>query len=141
MDNFLLIGERLKEERLRLRFNQDDFSQEVGITRKTLFGYETGVRAPDAGSLQIWAKMGLDVTYVVTGERKQPPSVVLSPEEQVMIDAYRKLPEENKKQLMVLALTGVDIKPKKKDKATTKVAIKGDNNTGNIATGNINVRK
>ncbi len=138
MDNFLPIGERLKEERLRLRFNQDDFSQEAGITRKTLFGYETGMRAPDAGSLAVWAKMGLDVAYVVTGNNKKQSAPVLTAEEQVVIDAYRKLPAEQQKQLMILALTGVDIKQdkekKKNKKEHTRVDIKGDNisNSGNV---------
>lgn len=136
MDIFLPIGKRLKEERLRLHLNQDDFSQEAGITRKTLFGYETGARAPDAGSLSVWAKMGLDVAYVVTGERKQPLSAVLTSEEQVMLNAYRDLSPKEQKQLMVLALTGVDKKNDRKRKAKgDSYSIEGDNNIGNIVGG------
>lgn len=79
MDNFLPIGERLREERIRLGFSQDDFSKQVGITRKTLFGYETGIRSPDAGSLATWAKIGVDALYVITGVRSQAVSAPYSP--------------------------------------------------------------
>ncbi len=69
MGLFLPIGERLAEERKRLGYNQTDFAALVGITRKTLFGYESGERAPDAVALATWASNGLDVMYVVTGNR------------------------------------------------------------------------
>ncbi|MFV9492182.1 hypothetical protein ACNUI5_09170 [Pseudomonas aeruginosa] len=41
---------------------------------KTLFGYESGERAPDALALAAWAKSGLDVLYVVTGQRQGVPA-------------------------------------------------------------------
>lgn len=69
MGSFLPIGERLAEERSRLGMNQTDFAALASVTRKTLFGYETGVRAPDAGALASWCEAGLDVSYVVTGHR------------------------------------------------------------------------
>ena len=36
------IGERLKEERKRLNLSQTELCELTGITRKTLFSYETG---------------------------------------------------------------------------------------------------
>ncbi|MDS9954812.1 helix-turn-helix domain-containing protein [Pseudomonas aeruginosa] len=42
MGKNLPIGERLSDERKRLGYNQSDFSALAGITRKTLFGYESG---------------------------------------------------------------------------------------------------
>lgn len=65
------IGRRLKEERERLKYNQSDFAAIAGASRKTLFNYESGERTPDALYLSAWAKVGLDVMYVVTGERTQ----------------------------------------------------------------------
>ncbi|HHM4316977.1 TPA: helix-turn-helix domain-containing protein, partial [Pseudomonas aeruginosa] len=74
MGKNLPIGERLSDERKRLGYNQSDFSALAGITRKTLFGYESGERAPDALALAAWAKSGLDVLYVVTGQRQGVPA-------------------------------------------------------------------
>ncbi|HLD67833.1 MAG TPA: helix-turn-helix transcriptional regulator [Pseudomonas sp.] len=73
MSNFLPIGERLREERERLGKSQAEFAEVAGVTRKTLFGYESGVRTPDAGALASWGLVGIDVLYVVTGQRLAPP--------------------------------------------------------------------
>lgn len=63
------MGDRIKEERERLGFNQSDFAALGAATRKTLFNWETGVAAPNAVVLAAWAAHGLDVLYVVTGQR------------------------------------------------------------------------
>lgn len=42
------IGERLKEERKRLGLSQARLCELMGISRKTLFSYETGKRSPTA---------------------------------------------------------------------------------------------
>ena len=62
-------GERIREERERLGYSQADFAALASATRKTLFNWETGDALPNAGVLAAWAKSGLDVLYVVTGER------------------------------------------------------------------------
>lgn len=136
-----MIGARIKEERERLKLTLSEFAEIAGAGKRTLSDWEKGATYPTALQLSALHTIGVDVTYIVIGQRSQ---AAITPEEQVMLDAYRKLPEENKKHLMVLALTGVDISTnneKKKDKVNTKVSIKGDNNTGNIATGNIKLRK
>ncbi|WP_312481062.1 helix-turn-helix domain-containing protein [Stutzerimonas nitrititolerans] len=75
MDRKLPIGERLKEERERLGENQTDFAALAGVTRKTLFGYETAERMPPADALAAWAESGLDVAYVVLGQRSNAKSI------------------------------------------------------------------
>lgn len=62
-------SERLKEERERLGYSQTEFAGIVGATRKTLFNWESGSGGPNAEALSAWAKVGLDVLYVVTGSR------------------------------------------------------------------------
>lgn len=102
MGKNLPIGERLSDERKRLGYNQSDFSALAGITRKTLFGYESGERAPDALALAAWAKSGLDVLYVVTGQRQGVPAPApaqeqeapLAPDERILLDNYRHSPPE-----------------------------------------------
>lgn len=66
------IGERIKSERLRLGLNPEDFAEQVGVHRSTLFNYEGGSRVPDAMALQRMHDLaGVDVLYVVTGRRAQ----------------------------------------------------------------------
>lgn len=66
------IGQRLKEERKALNMNQTEFSSLAGTTKQTLFSWETGKTAPDAVELAAFAASGVDVLYVLTGERKKP---------------------------------------------------------------------
>ncbi|HCF0781092.1 TPA: helix-turn-helix domain-containing protein [Pseudomonas aeruginosa] len=102
MGKNLPFGERLSDERKRLGYNQSDFSALAGITRKTLFGYESGERAPDALALAAWAKSGLDVLYVVTGQRQGVPAPApaqeqeapLAPDERILLDNYRHSPPD-----------------------------------------------
>ena len=63
------IGDRLKAERKRLKMNQTQFGLlgEIGITAQV--NYENDTRSPDAGYLAAIAKHGVDIGYVLTGER------------------------------------------------------------------------
>ncbi len=84
------IGERLREERHRLELSQPAFAEVGGVTKKTQMLYESGARAPDATYLAALAAAGVDVLYVLTGQRG---GVVLTPREQAMLGKYRGLPE------------------------------------------------
>lgn len=64
------IGERLREERTRLGMNQGDMAQHGGVQRTAQSNYERGDRVPDAAYLTLVAEAGVDVLYVVTGERR-----------------------------------------------------------------------
>lgn len=61
---------RLKEERERLGFSQIEFAESAGTTRKTLFNWENGTGGPTPEVLATWAALGVDVQYVVTGQRQ-----------------------------------------------------------------------
>lgn len=87
----LNFGERLKEERVRLGFNQGDFAAIGGVAKTSQFNYEKGERSPDAAYLSAVAAAGLDVLYVVTGERKRESSASLSASEANVLACYRKL--------------------------------------------------
>ncbi len=84
------MGERIKEERERLGFNQSEFAELVSSTRKTLFNWESGAAAPNATALATWADHGLDVLYVVTGQRSQPipTAAALRPDQAALLDNY-----------------------------------------------------
>ena len=124
------FGERIKEERERLGFNQGDFAALAEATRKTLFNWESGSASPNAAVLAAWAQHGLDVLYVVTGERlsAQPAT---DPAEQVLLDSYRRCKPDAKAHLIqTAALLSAGIAP-----STSKAAAKAPH--GSVKVGNL----
>ena len=86
------IGERLKEERVRLGYNQGDFAAIAGVAKTSQFNYEKGERSPDAAYLAAVAEKGVDVLYVVTGRRTPEASSSFNGDEIALIEHYRQLP-------------------------------------------------
>ncbi|MBL8471371.1 MAG: helix-turn-helix transcriptional regulator [Rhodocyclaceae bacterium] len=84
------IGERLREERVRLGLTQAQIAARVAMTPKAQVDYEMGRRYPDAAYLSVLAEMGFDVNYVVTGGRA---SRTLSAQESDLLAAYHAAPE------------------------------------------------
>lgn len=119
----LSLGERLKAERERLGYTQTEFAEIVGSSKRSQIGWEQGRSAPDATALATWAAEGLDVGYVLLGERsnasvpthsKRATSHDLPADEQMLLDAYRALTAAKKKQLLSSLLLGeVGKKPAK----------------------------
>lgn len=66
MDN---IGVRLREERERLGLSQTAFGELGGASKASQVRYENGGRSPDGEYLSAVAKHGVDVFYVLTGQR------------------------------------------------------------------------
>lgn len=66
------LGERLREERERLGLSQTLFGDLAQVTKKTQMLYEGGHRSPKAGYLTAIAEQGIDVQYVLTGNRSVP---------------------------------------------------------------------
>lgn len=125
MDRKLPIGERLREERERLGENQTDFAALAGVTRKTLFGYETAERSPPAEALAAWAEHGLDVCYVVTGiSQNRATSPDLPPDEQLLLEAYRGMAAPARKVLLAELLTGGK-KPKARPQSGEGIKVTG----------------
>lgn len=63
------LGDRLREERERLGLSQAAFGELAGVKKNAQFNYEAGNRSPDGQYLSAVAKHGVDVLYVVTGQR------------------------------------------------------------------------
>lgn len=83
------IGERLREERERFGWNQEELGQLGGVNRNTQGKYEKGERSPDTGYLAAVAEKGVDVLYVITGERKPQAPGSLSAGEARLVERYR----------------------------------------------------
>lgn len=63
------LGDRLREERERLGMNQTQFGDLAGVTKKTQMLYEGEQRSPKADYLTSIAQAGVDVQYLLTGNR------------------------------------------------------------------------
>lgn len=66
------LGERLREERERLGISQTQFGDLAQVTKKTQMLYESDQRSPKADYLTAIASQGVDVQYVLTGNRSVP---------------------------------------------------------------------
>lgn len=89
MNQMVSIGDRLREERVRLGLTQPQIGEVGGVTKKTQMLYESGERAPDANYLSAIAAHGADVRYVLTGERDYTPPPPVSADEQLVLQYYR----------------------------------------------------
>jgi transcriptional regulator with XRE-family HTH domain len=85
------FSERLKEERKRLGLNQDSFAVLGGVQKLTQFNYEKGIRKPDSDYLAAIAAAGVDVQYLLTGERSR--NARLPEDEGELLEGYRLLNE------------------------------------------------
>ncbi|MEO1902628.1 MAG: helix-turn-helix transcriptional regulator [Alcanivorax sp.] len=71
MDSALLVGRRLREERNRLKMNQTEFASAAGASKRTMVEWEKGTTSPSAVQLSALSECGVDVAYVITGERRE----------------------------------------------------------------------
>lgn len=99
----MAIGERLREERKRLKMTQAVFAQTGGIGLSALKMYEGNERDPGALFLAALGTAGADVQYVVTGRRSNS---ALAADEQIVLDSYRALDPRAKREALAYLLTG-----------------------------------
>ncbi len=66
------FGSRLKEERNRIGFSQDELAQVGGVKKNAQSNYERDQRSPDADYLSDVQSAGIDIYYVLTGKRMDP---------------------------------------------------------------------
>ncbi|WP_244640672.1 helix-turn-helix domain-containing protein [Pseudomonas fluorescens] len=68
----MTIGARLREERIRLNQSQRELGEIGGVQANAQRHYEDASRFPKANYLAAIAASGVDVLYVLTGERHMP---------------------------------------------------------------------
>ena len=90
------IGDRLKEERERLGFSQTEFAAVAGASKNSQYNYEKGDRSPDAEYLAAVAERGVDILYVVIGQRLPVAEPTLSADEVEMVEHVRALDDDDK---------------------------------------------
>ena len=79
--------ERLREERKRLKLKGTELAAIGGVSAVSQSNYERGSRVPDGNYLAAIAAAGVDVQYVLTGQRSSEP--VLTPGEKELVAAWR----------------------------------------------------
>ena len=91
------IGKRLRDERKRLKLNQTDFGLQAGISINTQKAYELETSSPTLRYLEAIEKMGVDLAYLITGQRRTHAdlSPCLTSDEQYVIDCYRAIPPDS----------------------------------------------
>lgn len=102
------IADRLKEERSRLGITQEVFAKEIGVSSRSQINYEKGIRKPDSEYLYLASMHGLDINYIITGNR----TIDLKTELNLVLDAYSVIDEKlkdkkvssDKKKEMAIAL-------------------------------------
>lgn len=77
--------------------NQADFGQIGGVAKTTQLNYEKNERVPDAAYLAAVAAAGVDVLYVLTGQRTPSREEGLSVKEEVVLQNFRSLSEGDQK--------------------------------------------
>lgn len=121
------FGERLREERARLGKSQEELGVLAGSSKVTQSRYEGDKRFPDAAYFEAIAAVGVDVGYILTGQRTPvaAPLVVaeapaayrvdrdpagISPREAALLDNYRACGEEDQRAIDQVVLTAAEAK-------------------------------
>ena len=130
------IFEKIKEERIRLGFTQDQFAAAIGATRGSVINWETGNAQPPASILAKMALQGLDARYVITGRRSVAVAEVdlLPNDERGLLDSYRRCSPAAKKSLVQTAallatdqaMPGITMRAGKNSKQVGSINAKGD---------------
>lgn len=106
------IGDRLREERKRLGYNQEDFAAIAGVTRRPYAEWESSNTAPTAMQLALIAAAGADVRYIVTGDCDVPAPDVLSADERSLLALFRAAPLTVKAAAIGALQSGSNSQPK-----------------------------
>lgn len=97
------LGERLREERKRLGLSQADFGALGGVKANAQGKYEADERSPDSGYLEGLASAGVDVLYVLTGQRVPVTAEGLADDESEVLNHYRSMPENDRSTIRRMA--------------------------------------
>lgn len=85
------LGERLKTEREKLKLTQDEMAERCLTSKRSYCAYEAGETQPKSEFLKCLSDAGVDILYVLTGQRSIG---VLEPDEAALVENYRAAPPE-----------------------------------------------
>ncbi len=106
----MTIGSRLKSERKRLNLSQPAIAAFIGISKQSQINYEKGERSPDANYLQTAAQLGMDINFIITGEKvlsaltdKERLALAISAVEEGLQESESRLNATKKAELIIAA--------------------------------------
>lgn len=137
------ISDRIREEREKVGLSQAAFAGVAQATKVTQLRWEQGAAFPNAAVLESWAKIGVDVLYIITGQRSSSSSLKpnLEADEQVLLSSYRAAPDPVRNAALAVLLSGghapegVDTSKERKGRAAPRKHIQQTN----IGSGGINI--
>lgn len=91
MDQKTGCGERIREERERLGFSQPAFAALADASKSSQASWEKETAYPNVKALSVWARVGVDVAYVVTGVRSSSAAALAS-DELELVKLFRAAP-------------------------------------------------
>ena len=103
MEINISIGERLREQRELMGKSQTEFALIAvaagvpGATRQSQAKYEKGLASASAAYMAAIAAAGVDVMYVLTGQRSKSVTPAMSRRAAALIDNYENTDEAGKK--------------------------------------------
>ena len=113
------VGERLVEERKRLAKTVAGMAEECAVSKQAQINFEKGRQLPGGAYLIAAARLGVDVSYVLTGQRMggAPMAPVAEPTQQLSRRAlavaqnYEATSEEGKKIIEAAAFAAAQPAP------------------------------
>lgn len=100
---FAPMGDRLRDERLRINLQQNDLADQCDVSRRTFSAWEKGESTPSAEALAVMAGYGADVLYIVTGQRSVEMESNLAPSERELVTAWRNANAKGRTALAAMA--------------------------------------
>lgn len=101
------MGERIKTERERMGMTIPRFAEVAGAAKNTVIDWQNGKSTPPAAKLAALASAGVDVLYILTGQRTAgaPAPEPLSREQLALLDNYTHCAPADQDALRRLAAT------------------------------------
>ncbi|MFK7699518.1 helix-turn-helix domain-containing protein [Pseudomonas caspiana] len=97
-----MIGNRLRAERKAKGLTQAQLAQLCGIKANAQGHYELGTRSPRADYLERLSDLGIDVLFILSGERVHTYGAQLSESEHAVIESLRSLRRDDRRTLLNL---------------------------------------
>ena len=95
----MVIGERIKKERLARGLNQEEFGKMLGVTKVSVCGYETGNRVPTMETFeQILNTLNVEPNYLlgrdanVINENDESYVIKMAKDDIIILNEIKKYP-------------------------------------------------
>jgi transcriptional regulator with XRE-family HTH domain len=97
-----MLGNRLRAERKAKGLTQAQLAELCGVKANAQGHYELGTRSPRADYLERLSSLGLDVFFILSGERMPIHVTQLSDSEHAVIESLRSLGNDDRQTLQKL---------------------------------------